>query len=404
MRRHRRIDAGYRSGPKKKSKKKLILRILFVIACAAALTAIAVFIGSRLNEKAKFAETLPRETAGDVLPVTDTAELYPDGIPSGSDASGIEICAADIDVRGLANKESYNTIDSLSPKYNALSVRITENGSLVYSSPALMDFIGIRTDAPSAPDTVGTDEENGEPEVTENNVFANIKAVVQMADAKGLRLSAIYTTDRAVLGDGDASVIALSKDKVILGELVSLGFDEVIIDGLANETEELTHDELRRIISYLARLRESSGDLDIGVTLPASVYLIPQTASKIKTLSEYADFLAIGISSNADDPETAFSLVYDNCYSLKGNFSVYNLRGIIRDTDPEMAEAVFAALRTLSVPSVQFTVFVEDPSFDPERGTDSTSPETWEEPVNDNAMRADDYTAVYDEEYTEETY
>jgi hypothetical protein len=119
--------------------------------------------------------------------------------------------------------------------------------------------------------------------------------------------------------------------------------------------------------------------------------LVPQSASFIKTLSEYADFLAISVNTDAEDPAAAYSSVYDNCHSLKGNFSVYNIRGMIETDDVEVAQAVYAALCDLSVKSVQFSTYVSDPVYVVEIPDDTPDESVDTGKVNDNAVSKEDY-------------
>ena len=412
MRLHRRIRLGRRrAGPKKKPQGKILFRIFFVIFCAAVLTGLSVLLGMHLRERARIAESMERDVTTDVPGATvEPTELYPDGGRSTSDARSINVCAADIDVTRGSSDDIRDLVKGLSDRYNAVSVRVTsDSGELVYVSRALMELVGIDTgavtqnsaaaasDSESEPATE-SESTGGEPKESESKktvaepstVLDNINAALAAAGEKSLRRSAIYVTSGDSLGDGRDASVRAARDCAIIGELRSLGFDEVIIDGLVGEDDTLSHDTLREIVSYLSLLRGGGDGIDIGITLPASVYLISQNASRIKTLSEYADLLAIGIGSGAGTPDEAYSFVYDSCYSLKGNFSVYSIRGVITDSDPEIAAAVSASLRALSVGGIQFSVYVPDPTFVPDNGTDDTTgPETGIS--NDRAMRSDDY-------------
>ncbi len=395
MRRRRFIRGGYRSGIAKKSKKKIVIRVLFVILCAAALTAASVLLGAYLKTKAEHS-TAKTESVTESAPTpVETSEPYPDGIPSVSDTSGLSVCAADIDITKGSVQSVYDRLSGLSDTYNAVSVRLVSDGKLVYVSPALLQYVGVSQDKlpegggeEAAPED--DEESDSQSLAPAENVFANLSAVAEGAKKANLRLSAIYTVSPEILSGSDEAISDITKDKLIFGELVSLGFDEIIIDGLATEDEELSGDKLRSIVTYLAKLRSATGECDIGLTLPASVYLIPQMASKIKTLSEYADFLSIGIYSESDDPEIAYSLVYENCYSLKGNFSVYNIRGVIEEENPEVAAAIYASLKDMSVTSFQFTVYIPSPSFTPNEGAVVES-DTVDYKANENALRAEDY-------------
>lgn len=403
MRRHRRIRTGYRSGTMKKSKKLIFVRILFVILCAAALTFVSVLLGSYLKGKANAADSILATEPDTTAPKPSAPEVFMDGIVSVSDADKLAVCAAHIDISsdGIAQK-----LASLSEVYNAVSVNIhTDTGELVYLSEALLDYVGMNssdvvklplTQDPSSDD----DEEAPDAEI---DVTENIKALLSEASKRTLRTSAVFNASLDVLAGDREAVVQSQLDGVVLGELKDFGFDEVIITGLVAEDEAVSYDTLKSIISYLAVLRQTSADLDIGVMLPSSVYLVPQSASFIKTLAEYVDFLAISINTDSTDMDEAYYSVYDDCHSLKGNFSVYNIRGVITNSDPDISSAIYTALKNLSVDSTQFSVFVEDPVFIPEHSKDVPDDTEEEYFSNDNALRAEDY-AQTEEAQSEESH
>ena len=404
MRRRRKMPSGYRSGyhigAKKKSHKKLIIRIAFSVTAAAVMVSLAILLGLHLDSKAE--EAAARTENSDSIynaPAPETADLYPDGIKSTSSAASLKVTAADIDVTGADSDDIENTVARLSTKYNAISVRITDSGRLVYLSPAMLAYSRLPDNATlTLPSQTTPPVQNGDGDMGDDGDGAsqsavsdpldNIKAAISAAKLRGLRKCAVFTASGSVLSDDTAAEL----DCVIIGELAALGFDEVIIDGLASESADISAEKVAPIVTYLAKLRRVSGSMDIGITLPAAVYLDAPAASSIKTLSEYADLLAIDISSNAENADDAYTAVYDGYYSLKGNFSVYNIRGMITDASPETAEAAFAALKDLADASVQFSVFVNDPSYtpavsDPGDGNDS-DPDANRNP---NAMTSDNH-------------
>lgn len=388
MRRYRRIG-GYRSGQVKKSKKKILIRVAFVVVCACILTLVAVLLGTHLQKKADYSASISTENVDTTATTENIGDLFPGGIKvEDPEKAKLEVTAADIDITSGSADELKNNIYALSDKYNAISVRITsKDGKLVYISPALMEHVGLDTGLlPQAKKSDSTDEDK--PEV---NTYENLKAVLAAAKAKNLRAGIYFCTDPSAL---EQSVSAASKceiDSVIISELAQLGYDEILIEGLVAEEGRISNDTLKSIIRYLALLREKSNSISLGIILEDSVYLVPQNASIIKTLSEYTDFLAISINTDLTDADEAYSAVYDNCYSLKGNFSVYNLRGVILAELPDVASAVHASLKALSAKSTQFTVYVADPSYTPPV-SDSSSPDTAETGVaNEHANRSENY-------------
>lgn len=392
MRKYKRTG-GYRSGQVKKSKKTLIIRGAFIVFCALLLTLLSVLLGKHLQRKADYAAGMTSGTDSITVQTENISDLFPEGIKiENSDARELEICAADIDITAESAEDLVNKVNSLPDGYNAISVRINSaDGKLVYVSPALMEYAGMNSELVSrtASQDTAEDTEGGG---TSYDVFENLKSTIAAAKHSSLRSGIYFRTDASVLEQTISSASRCEIDAVIISELATLGADEILIEGLVVDEGLISNDTLRGVIRYVALLREKCGDIHIGINLPDSVYLVPQNASVIKTLSEYLDFLAISIETELTDADAAYSAVYDNCYSLKGNFSVYNLRGVIKSDIPEIASAVNASLRALSAKSTQFTAYVEDPSYTP---PSVSVPETAETGVsNDNANRSEDYEAT----------
>lgn len=386
MRRRRLIRSAYRSGTKKKSIKPILIRVAFVLVLVAVTTSAALLLGSYLDERANFAESL-LETHEKSEPSNEKTEMFPGGVLSDSDVTEKNVCAAHIEVVGVSEESVTESIRALGDMYSAVSINVVSpTGSLVYLSDALMNYVrldGALVVRPSAGEAEGSE--------VEGDALPAIKTALAVADELGMRKSAVFSASSNVLENSPISNNERITDGIILGEMYDMGFDEVILTSLVTEDAEITTELLKKIVSYLSSLRDYSGEIDIGVVLPSSVYLVPQSASFIKTLSEYADFLAISVNTDAEDPAAAYSSVYDNCHSLKGNFSVYNIRGMIETDDVEVAQAVYAALCDLSVKSVQFSTYVSDPVYVVEIPDDTPDESVDTGKVNDNAVSKEDY-------------
>ncbi len=411
MRKRRRLSAGYRSGypnVKKKKYKKLLIRTAFVIIAAAVITGLAILLGTHLNKRAESAISRTVHGIGSIDTESETqeqkpADPYQEGVKSSSNAKTLKVIAADISITDNRVEDIENQIHDLSDKYNAVSIRLTESGRLVYVSPAVLDYARLPADAvspvtqsqsqtPQYPQT--SDDGDGNDEKPFTDPYENLKAAVSAAKNKNLRVCALYST--SVLSsyeteDINASSDAKTLDGIIIKELASLGFDEVIIDGLAEEDEGISNEKTSAIISYFANLRKSAGEIDIGVVLPYSIYVDAPSAGDINKLSEYADVLAIKIGSNANGADDAYQAIYDLCYPLKGNFSAYNIRGIILDSTPENAEASYAALKNLADVSAQFSVYVKNPSYS-QNGSNGNQPDADGGTSNPNALTGNDYS------------
>ena len=402
MRKYRRYRSRHRNREKKKAVKQILLRILFVLLCIAVFTFLAVLLGEHLKERASHAETLEvTETETDPKTKPD-GEKYPDGILSTSDASSLELCAADIDVTLGEPDDISQVIDNLPAVYNAISIRIVRDGQLIYTPKSLLEYFRLSTaaadtqgqntanqDQPDDPDESGSEKGTDTPSDAASDVYANLLKAIETAKEKNLRVCAIYTTNSSVIGNGDESSAQRMADKTVIEDLLSIGFDEVTVDGIITENDDLTSDALSAIISYLAVLRGEVGLHDIGLQLPSNIYLTTQSAAAVNTISKYADFLTVGIFSGTADSDEAYSLIYDDYYSVRGSFGVYGIRGVILDENSAVASAVYAALKKLSLTGIQFTSYAGELSYVPE-GSDTQAADT--SAANDNAKRSEDYS------------
>ncbi|MBQ7475270.1 MAG: hypothetical protein IJS78_05050 [Clostridia bacterium] len=369
-----------------KSKLKILFRIVFVLVAAAVITALSILLGTHLKQKAETAESVLHELT-DVIPGGGGREekTLPEGVPAKYKDPDLFVCAADLDIAAVSEEKLIDRILTLPAVYNAVSVRVTSGGSLLYRSPAIAALTHDRV-----PD--GGDKDS----VT----LATVKDIVTVADRQNYRTSLIYETTSSVLAkDGDADFYT-RLDACVVGELAALGPDEILIDGLIPEDGTLDFDTLSRAVKYLAALRESSGDAALGVILPASVFHDATAAAQIVTLSDYADLLAIGIAADGSDESSAYDAVSSDCYSIRGNFAAYNLRAVIRSSDKNAALGAYRALLDVDAKNVQFTTWIADPSrksSDPaEPGGTEDEPET-EGRTNENAMTKDKYENSGDE-------
>lgn len=378
MRRHRRRHTGVR-----KSKRTIIFRIVFVILAAAVITALSVLLGNYLGKKAAQAEKELDVTVTEI-PATEPqeTEILPEGVLADGQADGLKVIAADIAVEGVSIDDVGETMWGLDDEYDCISIRVTRDGKLIYLSPAALELAEI--EPPAAPD-----------EKEDCASLPALRDIVSSAKELGLRTSCIYGTTPAVLGEGEDAGMRLRIDRAVIGELSGAGFDEIVIDGLIGDEMTLDFGTLSAMIGYLASLRDAAGEVDLGVVLPARVYLDTPTASQIVTLEKYTDLLAIGVSAaDAADAETAYNEVEGNCYNLKGNFSVHNLRAIITSDNVQAAFGAYRALRDLSVANVQFCTYVKEPSAplsSPQPDDASAAPGETEEKTNENALTGEKY-------------
>ena len=366
-----------------RTKLKILFRILFVIVAAAVITALAILLGMHLKNKASSVESLLDET-GILIPEGEGREerTLPSGVAAENRDPSLKIVAADLDLSKNTEEDLMARLISLPSFYDAVSLRITKDGSLLYVSPAVASM--TRQAIPEVT-----------PEKDEIFVSLNeINDIVTVASARGYRVSILYESAPAVLG-GDASDLALRIDLAVIGEIAALSPGEIVIDGLFPEDGTLDFDTLSALIEYLASLRSVSGSVSLGVVLPSRVFLDATTAAQIMTLSEYTDLLAIGIPVDGSAGEDgAYSSVGYDCYPLRGNFETYNLRAVVKSDSEAACRGAYRSLTDLGVSNVQFTVFLSDAkekdAEEPSGSTDDEPP--IDERTNENAMTKDKYS------------
>lgn len=374
-----------------RKKLKILFRILFVVVAAAVITALAILLGLHLKNKAASAESV----------LDGTEEFFPNGggreertLPSGAEAEyrdpDLKICAADLDIATLPEEDIMSRIVSLPAFYDAVSVRVSRGGSLIYVSPAVAEL--TRQTVPDAP--------SGEDSFVTLRV---VNDIVSVASRRGLRVSLIYESVPETLGK-DNSGLARSIDIAVIGELASLSPDEILIDGLISDGGTLDFDTLSEMIVYLSDLRSVSDDTALGVVLPSRVFLDTTTAAQIVNLSEYADILAVGIPTDGSEGEEGvYSSVGSECYGIRGNFSSYNLRAVVKADSAAAARGAYRALYDLGVTNVQLTAFVSDMSSkqEAEPSDIGTEEPPIENRTNENAMTKDKYDTMPEQSETE---
>ena len=193
MRRRRLIRSAYRSGTKKKSIKPILIRVAFVLVLVAVTTSVALLLGSYLDERANFAESL-LETQEKSESSNEKTEMFPGGVLSDSDVTEKNVCAAHIEVVGVSEESVAESIRMLGDMYSAVSRNVVSpTGSLVYLSDALMNYVRLDGDLVVRP-SAGEVEGSG----VEGDALPAIKTALAVADELGMRKSAVFSASSKV--------------------------------------------------------------------------------------------------------------------------------------------------------------------------------------------------------------
>lgn len=143
------------------------------------------------------------------------------------------------------------------------------------------------------------------------------------AKSVGMRTSAVFLSRDA------------ETDGIILAELCSAGFDEIIIRGFEGC---LTSDggDINEAVKYLGAVREKT-ECDIALALMPAAYTYARNSYHIEKLFTYTEFLSVDMTeSTAEDARGLAD-------GFAGSFSTYSLRALITHEQTDVEEALASA-------------------------------------------------------------
>lgn len=322
--------------------KAVLLKILFVLLCAAAIFGLAILTGNLLKRHVEAAS----DTLDNLKPPSGNAVSRRDAeMESGTDTEQystlvVNACAIDWIRRteeGLtpdAEDALVLRLQSLAETYDTISIAVNDTDGYYYTSPTLLTFLH---------QPIATTE------ITEDSVYRHLSILCDAVKAEDLRLSVQIEASLDTL-DAEAAAIL---DGTIARELFAMGADEVLFCGLT--ASDADTDAINYARTYLEHIREEVGDSGtIGALLPHTVYIEAAYAKQVQMTASAVDFLAIDltdapISTNGDGTMTLETI----CRSLRGSFQVYNMR-VYLSGDASLAAAQSAVLDTLGITNRQY--------------------------------------------------
>ncbi|MBQ4606855.1 MAG: hypothetical protein IJB15_09110 [Clostridia bacterium] len=340
-----------------KKAKTIFFRILFILAAAVIITALAILTGNLLLHKVETAsEALessvpPSGNAAGRIETTDTE------IPEES-YSSLQVSAAGLDLPVHETEDSlFARIHTIAQTYDTVSIRVTDKNGLLYTSPALTTLLRM-------------------PAVTgENILYTRLASAVTASKAQGLRLSAVMSSSISHLDIATAALV----DSTIAAELYTLGFQEILLtDILPDDADTDAITNARRYLQSVRNALSGTGSFFVGASLPVSVYLDAVNAKQVQMLASAVDFLAMDA---ADIPVAGSNgmTLEEICLSLTGSFQVYNLRVLLTAANPTLLAAQYNTLIRMGISNIHFL--------------DEVSPETLAEPIPPDTVTEPDETA-----------
>lgn len=322
--------------------RRIMLRILYVIAVAAVITCLSIMLGFHLQKKVdeaekKFDSYLNNST---VFTQDDSDEN------SVHRVKAPEVFGSSLILTDYKSTETVDmNVKKLSGYFDTLMIPVTDNnGTLFYASDALQALVM-------------------QPAVSDNPFSSRMKEAIASAKENQMRLCALYTPARVFSETETARLI----DGALFSELFSLGFDEILLDCQSLCNADLTVEDTQILRSYLLSNSERiNGNGLLGLLLPSELYENTSAAKQVQMLATAVSFLGIGY--NLDNSETTAEIyrsVSSSILSLYGSFNAYHMRVIIPAAkDKTVITAAYGACIDNNINNICFASTVSPENLD----------------------------------------
>ncbi len=295
--------------------KKILFRVLAVVAALTVVSAATVAYGNYLKSKAERTQLAgtgagrPQQSSG--------AGREPDKNPQGVSVKSRCVPITSLDSNGAAGYVS-TLADNGSTGISA--VLADREGYLTYSSDAVAKFTHQKPAASEAD--------------------AVIRAAISRAKERSMRTSALIFAAEDFTDGGICAQI----DALVAADAAAFGFDELVVF-LPIDTEQLGSELAAKIVAYLNALAANANGCSLGVCLSYDVFATPRLSPHLELISASSDFLAVDLTSGVSGgAEGAAKYVADATQTLAGSFSLYSLRAVFDGADADIADAQVKAL------------------------------------------------------------
>lgn len=353
----------------------VLLRILFVIVCAAVILGLAVFTGNLLKRHVEAAS----ERLDSAKPPSGNAvsrkDAEGDGNTGSDSYSSLTVNACGIDwitrtADGLmpdAEDALVLRLKELAADYDTVSIPVNDADGYYYTSPALLSFLHQPLSADA---------------LTDDSVYKRLTILCSAVKAENLRFSVRILASLSTL-DAEAAAIL---DGTVAKELFAMGADEVLFTGLMPADADT--DAINYARTYLENVREEVGDNGtIGALLPHRVYTEAVYAKQVQMAASAVDFLAIDLSDapvSTSDGNAMTMTISKICQSLRGSFQVYNMRVYLGSHNATMLATQTEALDSLGLRNRQYEMEISSNLLDEAQNAEnSAAPVNAAPPGND---------------------
>ncbi len=328
-------------------KAKLNTTVLFLAIFIIAVVVGTVMLGNYLKSKVD---------NGGATDDSDAETKKEESTPASGGISMIEpaegnVRAGCLDISAISDEEDLvrRITHIFASGYDAVTIPVTKDNSLLYYSPAAAALSQLPTDA-SLPD-----------------LSEIIKKVRETGESYGFtpNVTVYYKLTSSGITDPVLSEAAFLFDNAIVAEAHNMGADEVIISGFPLVTAE----DCDSILYFIEKLKTSAPEIKPGLSFTPDVYAVDVTASYLERLSSVTSFFAVDTSrldwsytvteetvsetdENGEETEVTEQTVITGIYNdivnvageIKGSISLYGLRFIIEGDNAYLLREATEAL------------------------------------------------------------
>ncbi len=344
----------YRRHQNGKRIKRFIFRTFFILFMAIVITALAIILGNLLLKRFEKAEEIANIPSQNNPQDAETDEfIYADIEKS----TYPKVFGTTIDPSNNGGIDNIvNEIYALAPHYDAFALVISDkNGALSYTSPAIADAIGLPVE-----------------ETSDLMRYKKITETVGYLDMKSTAI--VYLTEDDLQHSLTPKYLG-----ILSAELVSLGFDEVMLIPQGITEENFYSDTSLRLIRLLRTMDSLIPETSaLGLVLPSQVFNDINNTKQIQIISTYVSFLGVTFDKpyGADD---AYAKTKKAISTLLGNFNIYNLRVILDDDNINYVAAQYIACKNNGITNLHFLkkvipseLFYDYSAIDPDKKAEMT--------------------------------
>ena len=329
--------SGRKSQSRAKSKrKKIILNILIIVFVIALCVAFALILGNHLRKKLEAAD-ISTEPVESIIskPETDSSDPADEigFVKNDREAGSMSALYGYLDLEGCPDEASaQDFVYALKADgYTGISFNVRSgSGMYSYASAAASDISRVQP-----PESAASLNE--------------LKGAVYAASSIGMRSLAYIDMGDLFLTD-EVSASRATIDRAVIRELSSIGFSEIVIDGVTRDSD-FTVDFAKKLYGVMSQIRPECPGTDFGIVIDPSVLEDPEKTPALEIVFRFVDFFALDLSNKeVYTPEKIAGIREKH----SGSFSAYSILSLIGGSDIDEIREGYASFSSADRPNAAF--------------------------------------------------